>query len=246
LKELEGSDFDSLPRTYQRRINECPVTLFLIQPGTPDQVKYSIFRRINTGGLVLNNQEIRNALAKSRERKFLEELSKDDNLIRTMGNQSKRMLDQELILRFLAFLKLDYLKSRKNIAEFLDDAMEYLSKQTPEELNLLGKEFRRAIKLSFDIFGDSAFEKQIEETPKGHKRKNTTLFEVWCVCLARLSDNQAQKAVENREIIIQKLAELNAKDESFYRAISMATQKREHVNIRYDRVTSILNEVTHA
>ncbi len=63
LKDLNGFSYGDIPRQYQRRIDECPVTLFLIQPNTPEKVKYSIFRRINTGGLVLNNQEIRNALA---------------------------------------------------------------------------------------------------------------------------------------------------------------------------------------
>ncbi|CAK8716967.1 hypothetical protein KKHLCK_06115 [Candidatus Electrothrix laxa] len=80
LKELDGKTSDDLPRTYQRRINECSVTLFLIQPGTPDAVKYSIFRRINTGGLTLNFQEIRNALASPRLRSYLKELAEDSSI----------------------------------------------------------------------------------------------------------------------------------------------------------------------
>jgi len=71
LKEFNGKPFDELHRNYQRRIDECPVTLFLIQPGTPEKVKYSIFRRINTGGLVLTDQEIRNAMAKPEIREYL-------------------------------------------------------------------------------------------------------------------------------------------------------------------------------
>ena len=112
LKALNGSIYNALSRQYQRRIDECPITLYLIQPGTPDNVKYSVFRRINTGGLVLNNQEIRNALAKPRERKFLQELAEDENLVRTMGDQSKRMVDQELVLRFISFYIQDYLNSK--------------------------------------------------------------------------------------------------------------------------------------
>ena len=76
------------------------MTLFLIQPGTPDAVKKSIFRRINTGGLVLNDQEIRNAMANPLIRTYLEELATDAYLKKTIGDQSRRMVDQEMVLRF--------------------------------------------------------------------------------------------------------------------------------------------------
>jgi len=39
LEDLKGKGYDALPRPYKRRIDESPVTLFLIQPGTPDPVR---------------------------------------------------------------------------------------------------------------------------------------------------------------------------------------------------------------
>ncbi len=79
LTEFEKKRYGDLSRTYTRRIDECPVTLFLVQPDTPDEVKYSIFRRINTGGMTLNNQQIRNAMAKPQIRTFLRRLASDDS-----------------------------------------------------------------------------------------------------------------------------------------------------------------------
>ena len=159
LNEFDKAAYDDLPRAYQRRIDECPVTLFLIQPGTPDEVKYSIFRRINTGGLTLNFQEIRNALASPRLRAYLKVLTEDVYMKKTIGAKTRRMQDQELVLRFLAFHTKDYMKSRKNITVFLDEMMEELEKMDQTELKTLEADFRIALKRSWDIFGETAFEK---------------------------------------------------------------------------------------
>lgn len=242
LKDLTSKTYNDLPRQYKRRIDECPVTLFLIQRGTPGEVKYSIFRRINTGGLVLNSQEIRNALAKPREREFLQKLARDENFLRTIGDQSKRLLDQELVLRFIAFLTQDYIKSPKNIAEFMDEAMGALEKKTDLELVDLEKKFRGSMQLCEQIFGNSAFEKKAIGDTDRRKRKNTTLFEVWSVCLAKVNYVSAETLISARQDIIARLQRLITEDDDFFRSISLATQKRDHVRIRYERINRIIAE----
>ena len=220
--------------------------MFQIMPGTPDEVKYSVFRRINTGGLVLNNQEIRNAVAKPRERAFLARLATASDMTSIMGDQSKRMADQELVLRFIAFYTQDYETSRKNIAAFLDEALKYLSERTEAELDDLENLFRRTLKYARDIFGDAAFMKESDEKEGRRRRKNATLFEVWTVCLAKQNDADADLLVERREQVLKKQDALLNPEKDFFRSISLSTQKREHVKIRHERINTLIREVLDA
>lgn len=241
LHPLKGKSYDDLPRQYKRRIDECPITMFQIMPGTPKEVKYSVFRRINTGGLVLNNQEIRNALAKDKERGFLQKLTQNKYLLKSIGDQSRRMTDQELILRFIAFYKSDFVASKMSIATFLDTAMGRIAKIKESGLDKIEDTYNKAIKTCYSIFGEYAFEKRTNDDLK-RKRKNSTLFEVWMVSVARLDENQRAQLVERKKKVTTKFSNL-INDEEFYRSISLATQKHGHVKTRYKKIERLIQEV---
>jgi hypothetical protein len=238
--------YDDLPRTYTRRIDECPITLFLIQPGTPEAVKYSIFRRINTGGLVLTDQEIRNAMAIPAIRNFLEELASYEYLTKTIGDQSRRMVDQELVLRYLAFQFMDYEQSKKNISSFLDEMIDKLKNSSPAELILYRESFQTAIYRCWQIFGAAAFEKQVNDQAPRRRRKNSTLFEVWTNALAILSESEMETLYGRKEELVQKDLDLMTSNNDYFKAITYSTQKKDHFRIRRNNVFRIIREVLDA
>lgn len=246
LKEFIGKTYNELPRTYQRRIDECTVTLFLIQQGTPEKVKYSIFRRINTGGLVLTDQEIRNAMAKPEIRDYLKNLASDEYLIKTVGDQTKRMIDQELVLRFLAFYFMDYEASTKNITNFLDEMVDKMEKAKKQELDFYKKTFHSAVERCWLIFDDSAFEKRSTEAKQRRRRKNSTLFEVWTVALAKIEEPIVDRLIKRKDMLIDKHLRLIAEDNDYFRSITYSTQKRDHFRTRRDKVSKIIKEVLNA
>lgn len=246
LKEFKDKKYDDLPRTYKRRIDECAVTLFLIQPGTPEPVKYSLFRRINTGGLVLNDQEIRNAMANPETREYLERLAEYEYLKKTIGNQSKRMVDQEMVLRYLAFKFMDYEKSKKNIATFLDEMINKLERSSHEDFQVYSKSFQTAVKRCWEIFGETAFEKRVKGQDKRRRRKNSTLFEVWTTSLASLSEDEMKILSERKEVLLEKNLNLMTEDNDYFRSITYSTQKKDHFRTRRDKVIGIIREVLNA
>lgn len=246
LKGFNGMRYKDLPRTYKRRIDECAITLFLIQPGTPDPVKYSIFRRINTGGLVLNDQEIRNAMAKPKVRDYLAHLAQDDFLIKTIGDQSRRMVDQEMVLRYLAFRFMDYEQNKKNIATFLDEMMEKLENSSDRELEAFSESFRLAIKRCWVIFLDSAFEKSTDGNHAKRRRKNSTLFEVWMNALSELSEDEIEVLHNKRKQLVENHLELMANDNDYFRSITYSTQKKDHYRTRRDKVKQLIKNILNA
>ena len=166
---------------------------------------------------------------------------------KTIAAKAKRMQDQELVLRFLSFYTMDYKKSKKNITVFLDEMMKKLETMRPGEREELAEAFRSAIKRSWDIFGETAFEK-ITDNGSGIRRnlKNSTLFEVWTVALARLSEEDMKILQEKKDILQQKHIKLISEDEMYFQSITFSTQKKSFYQIRCEKVQTLIKEVLYA
>lgn len=99
----------SLHQYYTRVENlSVPVTVLRCDFKKKSHMEYlfTIFHRLNTGGMKLNNQEIRNCIYGGSLNNLLKELDqypKWRKLNKMRGNQSYRFTKQEIILRFFAF-----------------------------------------------------------------------------------------------------------------------------------------------
>ena len=141
-KECKGKKFDQLPRNLQRRILETQVTVFLIQENTPPEVKFNIFKRINTGGLPLSSQEIRHALNQGKACTLLQDLSESAEFQTATHNgiRDDRMGDRECVLRLLAFMRTSYRDYRaNNIDAFLNQCMIELNQLPDADNTRLGR-----------------------------------------------------------------------------------------------------------
>lgn len=200
MTDLEGLKFSQLPRSLQRRIEETNINAYLINPATPKNVKYNIFKRINTGGLVLEAQEIRNALFQGQATEFLMMMSKTEEFLRaTDGSiKSERMLDCEFCLRYISFTEL-FSRYNGNMDTFLSDGMEYLQKIDKIKLDTVHSKFKEIMNISYNIFEKNCFRKVYDD---GRRRPiNKALFEAISIVIFNSSEDEIDNYLKNREAI---------------------------------------------
>jgi hypothetical protein len=191
--DLNGASFEDLPRSLQRRIEETNIIAYIVDPTTPFNAKFSIFKRINTGGLTLTPQEIRNALFQGTAARFVRELA-ETKIFReaTCGSiPSDRMLDREYCLRYIAFVHLSLDHYNGVVDDFLNMAMKELGQKTERELEAIKENFELVLQACRAIFGNHAFRRMAAD---GRRRPiNKTLFEGWVHNIYKLSPYEIKK-----------------------------------------------------
>jgi hypothetical protein len=244
LKNLNDKTFEELSRIYQRRIKETVLTIYSIERGTPDAVKYNIFRRINTGGKPLSSQELRHALNPGNAMSFLQELAKNEKFIEMLAlgeDRKKRMEDREFILGFIAFYLTPYdgYPTSQGRDYFLNDAMKKINDMNDKELANLKGVFEMTMQIAWDIFGKQAFRKiSLESSRK--QPINKSLFEAWSVSLSKFDNDDRAKSINKKEDILRRFADRVDSDPEFVKAISQASDK---IPYRFKTIETIIAEV---
>ncbi len=241
LNQFEGHDYDELPRPMQRRITETQLSCHVIEPGTPPEVMFNVFKRINTEGKPLVGQEIRHALNPGEARDLLQQLAESDEFRRATDGtvNPRRMADRECVLRFLAFRALGDASYAGKQDEFLMRAMKWLNGHTDTHL-ALSADFRRAMVLAAEIFGKEAFRKPPRAGYKGWRSPvNKPLFESLAVALAEVPEGRVDGLRERKTELVVGLRELMG-DAEFFESISVGTQATRQVTIRFERMRQLV------
>jgi uncharacterized protein with ParB-like and HNH nuclease domain len=121
-REWNGKTFSELDQKYQRRIRNAVLNTTVIEDiDTNPRVVHDIFHRLNTGGMPLKDQEIRNCIYNGLFNTGLFELNKNKEWRDLIGQQypDRRLRDVELVLRFIAL--------HKNLQNYSPSMREFLS-----------------------------------------------------------------------------------------------------------------------
>lgn len=242
LTQFNGLRYKDLPRDLARRISQTPLTVYVIEKGTPDDVKFNIFKRINTGGLILTPQEIRHAMNQGVPAQFVAELAEMDSFkVATCGKiENERMSDRDFTTRFVSFYLQDYKNYTPDLDEFMNKGMRMLKTISEEERCSIKENFDKAMLLAHSIFGDDAFRKRFNTTDN-RKPINKALFEVLSVLFAKMTNDQRLALSDSAGLFKNKFIELN-NDDKFLYSISSGTGQKESVQKRFSEMSRIINE----
>lgn len=182
LTELNGNSFDEVTPTVQRSLLRRTINaiVLLAETTTPDDldidVRMVIFNRLNTGGVKLNPQELRNALYPSEFNSMLVRVSEWDIFRDTWGIPRytpeekeaipknvksnalyKTMADCELVLRFFAIRETVSNGRQGSLRRIMDNTMSAHKGDSRSMADQLEQEYRRTLSALFELFDGEPF-----------------------------------------------------------------------------------------
>ncbi len=133
IQELNGLTVDELPEAMVIRLKRMFIRVEVIRRESDRRLRYHMFKRLNTGGETLSEQEIRNCTIRLLDEKFnsfIIELSRNEDFqqcIEFVSEQQRlQLFDQELVLRFFTF-KNKGAEYVHDVGDFMTDYMEQVS-----------------------------------------------------------------------------------------------------------------------
>ena len=255
LDEFNKKKFKDLDSIYQSKIEDYQIIAHVIQPMTPDRVKFDIFDRVNRAGTQLNKQEIRNALYQGKATNLLNEISKSDEFNEATENYFKkdtRMKNRYLILRFISFYlyynnKLfkgnknneDLYKYTGDIDELLGFVMEYLNAFDDEQINKIKNITLRALEQISFYLGANAF-RLVDRKEDGTIKRypiNINIFEILMYAMTLLP----YKKDEIRDKLKHEIDSLK-KDSNFRKSLNNHRDSEIKVKDRYNMIIKLVGE----
>ncbi len=134
LEKLEGFNgklFSDLPKPLQRQFELRPIKVVTLSDKSDPIVRYDLFERLNRGGVILTDQEIRSCVFRGPFAEFLSRMADDQNFRRVVKLNSRQSEDgtrEECVLRYFAFLN-RYRQFVHYVDKFLNDYMREAGKK---------------------------------------------------------------------------------------------------------------------
>ena len=245
LHNFVGKTYNDLFREDKRKISGAKINVYVIEKQTPSYVKFLIFKRVNTGGLVLTPQEIRHALNQGIPAQFIEKLAelKEFKEVTCGSVKTKRMEDRDFANRFVAFYLLGYHdKYEGELDKFINDGMELLAKIKKSDRKKVKEAFKSSMQLSFDIFGNDSFRKRYDIDDSRRRPISKAVYDTISVNLAWLSKEQQHILKKKKRKFRLGFIKL-CNDNKFHNSITTATGQKSNVKTRFECIKNLIEEI---
>ncbi len=216
--ELNGRTYQQLPDKIKAGIDRRAISsIVLITESTqnPEEaffLKQVTFERLNTGGVSLSKQEIRNCIYSGKFNSLLFELASNEifakawdipihnpNELRN-NNLYKKMEDVELVLRFFAFRH--YEEFRRGIEGFLNLYMIKSLSFDDTDIDVLREIFVDTINIASEIYGEDLFKPYDPQTNSWKDKSYKAFYDVVMVGISKHL-NEADLLIQNQTKVIE-------------------------------------------
>ncbi len=248
LAEHKGKLYSELPGELQNKLMDSPLRSFELSDGNGD-IHFIVFERLNTGGIKLNDMEIRNCLYRGSLNSLIKELSKNQNFIKAVNqkNFNKRMQDRAFVLRFLAFYERTHLRCTLGLKRFLNEFLKTYRNAPEEKLDEYRKAFEKCMRGCLTVFGYNSFRLKSDIAKPGRysygewsAKPNAAIFQVIATSFAKYDFGQiTQKA----DAIYEGYLDLINSDSVWVDRIRRATGESTRLKYTFETWNARLDEI---
>lgn len=125
LTDMIDLQFSDLPGPMQLMFTTRPIRVTVLNDKSDMSVRFDLFERLNTGGISLTDQEIRNCVYRGQFNDDLKNRASDvhfQSVIKLKPSDEKNGTKEEFVLRFFAFLD-NYQNFDHSVKDFLNGYM---------------------------------------------------------------------------------------------------------------------------
>lgn len=245
FSDINDHTYDELPTKLKTVIKTRPILRSIIILRQSDEdVKFEVFQRINTGGVNLNAQEIRNSTYPGAFNDLILELSENKLFHKLLGVKKKQsaiyqeMRDAELVLRFLTFRN-NWQTFRGGMKRHMDQFMANNQYTDPTGISTSRDDFLRTVDVVAAGFGENAFRRWL---PDRNAWRNQALAALFDAQMFSCRGRDAATMFQHQRAIVEEYKELFSNAE-FRKAIDSATNAPTSFRTRINMLSSLLDTI---
>jgi hypothetical protein len=233
-KELNGRTYSTLPSLVRSGLDRRSISyIIVLRESTVDEedamfLRQTVFERLNTGGVKLEPQEIRNSLFQGPFNDLLIELSKTDDFRDAWGlprySEDERepkaaikefplyqkMDDAEIVLRFFALRHSEHYA--RGMHGFLDLYMARARHFSQQDLDFLRSLYTKTLSVGKEIYGKHLFRPFDSSENKWESKAHKAFYDAVMVGLASVLEHK-EELLANRHKILERTKSLFLENE---------------------------------
>jgi len=244
LEALNGLRYSQIPVAVQNALGMKNLRITTLLRQSSEELKHEVFLRLNTGGEVLNAQEIRNVAYRGKLNDLVFELAENRFLRQQFkvrpptSSNYRQMTDAELVLRFFT-LTTTWRKFRGGLREALDAFM--LNNRFADDtlLTSLANRFTYAIETAEAVWGSGSFKRP------GRDQALAGMYDGQMIALAEMSRGQHEVLIKRRTQVRSRVIAL-FEDDEFEEAVRRGTNTPSRLQYRTQKLLDVLRDVSSA